>query len=67
MEVAIYFDNGNTAYFHKVKDFNEQLDVDGRSTISFDYFGIASQQHKHAQFNKKNIAGYAITKGFKKD
>lgn len=68
MEVAIYFDNGNTAYFHEVENFREQLDVYGsESTIAFDYFGIASQQHKHAQFNNKNIAGYAITKGIKKD
>lgn len=68
MEVAIYFENGSTAYFHEVENFREQLDVYGsESTISFDYFGISSQQQKHAQFNNGKIAGCAITKGYKKD
>lgn len=65
MEVAIYFESGNTAYFHKVKNFIEQLDANDKRTISFDYFGIASQQHKHAQFNNEKIAGYAVTKDYK--
>lgn len=52
MEVAIYFYNGNVAYFKGVTDLKNQ---DG--TIEFNYFGVASQKHKKAQFAQEHIAG----------
>lgn len=52
MEVAIYFDNGNVAYFKEVTDLKE-----GNGVIEFNYFGISSQKPKKAQFAVEHIAG----------
>lgn len=57
MEVAIYFDNGNTAYFKEVDNFN----VEG-NLMTFNYYGVASQKSKSAKFDLAKLAGYSITR-----
>lgn len=64
MEVAIYFQNGSVAYFKEVENFSTSIGIDDEAEVSitFDYFGIASQQRKRAEFYISNISGYAVTK-----
>ncbi|WP_317334149.1 hypothetical protein [Streptococcus orisratti] len=57
MDVVIYFENGNTAYFKDVEDYNTNA-----LNISFTYFGVSSQERKSATFYKDSIAGIAKTK-----
>lgn len=63
MELAIYFENGNVAYFKDVRNFNElDYDVEDLSLgtyIEFEYFGVASQRWRYAKF--ESYAGYSIT------
>lgn len=56
MNVAIYFKNGNTAYFQQVEDYEPDLE-----NICFTYFGVSSQERKRAAFYKDSIAGIAKT------
>lgn len=60
MNVAIYFKNGNTAYFKDVEDYNTDA-----LNIEFTYFGVSSQERKLATFYKDSIAGVACSKGLK--
>lgn len=64
MEIAVYFKNGSVAYFKEVENFSKLIGIDDEAEVSitFDYFGIASQQRKRAEFYIKNISGYAVTK-----
>ena len=55
-ELAIYFKNGNVAYFKEVKHF-----FDYEDKITFSYFGQAPQLERDATFTKKAIAGYSLT------
>lgn len=57
MEIAIYFTNGNVAYFKEVSNIKEN-----NERLSFDYFGVASQKHKKAVFFNDKLAGISITK-----
>ncbi|MBD3949438.1 hypothetical protein I4Q36_06880 [Tuanshanicoccus lijuaniae] len=54
MEVAIYFKNGNTAYFKRVSDLNI-----AHKDISFNYFDENNQQEKEVLFFIDEIAGYS--------
>lgn len=56
MELAIYFKNGNVAYFKEVKGFEET-----KHEIKFSYFGQASQLNRLAKFLIENIAGYSLS------
>lgn len=56
--LAIYFENGSTAFFERVENF--KCDNVHDITIEFDYFGIRSQVKRHAVFNFDVIAGYAL-------
>ena len=58
MDVAIYFKNGNTAYFKQV----DNLEL-SHNDLSFEYFGESSQQQKEAVFFISEIAGYSVTAG----
>lgn len=53
--LAIYFENGSTAYFERVTDF-----VIVEDTIGFKYFGVSSQVKRKAVFNCDVIAGFAL-------
>ncbi|MGO2892466.1 MAG: hypothetical protein ACTIC2_10815 [Enterococcus devriesei] len=56
--LAIWFKNGTTSYFERVENFDHAwINTD---MISFDYFGVRSQVKRHAVFNFKVIAGYAL-------
>ncbi|MDT2637955.1 hypothetical protein [Enterococcus dongliensis] len=56
--LAIYFENGRTAYFESVENFeHEWINTD---MISFDYLGVRTQVKRHAVFNFKTIAGFAL-------
>jgi len=57
MDVAIYFKNGSVAYFQEVINFKSA----DNGVISFDYFGVASQKQKHAEFSANNIAGLSVS------
>lgn len=63
MELAIYFKNGQVAYFTDVRNFNEvaydEDDASIGSYIEFEYFGLASQRHRYAKF--ECYSGYSIT------
>ncbi|EHL13136.1 hypothetical protein HMPREF9629_00436 [Peptoanaerobacter stomatis] len=56
MELAIYFNNGNVAYFKEVKGFEET-----KNEIKFAYFGQASQLDRQAKFLIENIAGWSLS------
>lgn len=56
--LVIWFKNGATSYFERVENFeHEWINTD---RISFDYFGVRSQVKRHAVFNFKTIAGFAL-------
>ena len=57
-ELAVYFKDGNVAYFNNVTRFkiDEYEDI-----IKFNYFGIASQLNRSACFNTNVIAGYSLS------
>lgn len=57
IEICIWFKNGQVAYFTDVENIHVLDDK-----IFFTYFGRSSQKVKDAEFDKKNIAGWAITK-----
>lgn len=52
--VVIWFKNGNTALFQKVRDFKQNDDF-----ISFKYSGISTGVNRQAYFDKISIAGFA--------
>lgn len=57
--LVIWFKNGNTAYFERVTGFNETCSGP-ELVIRFNYFGVASQVERNANFNKNTIAGFAL-------
>lgn len=56
--LVIWFENGTTSYFEKVENFKHEWM--NTNMLSFDYFGISSQVKRHAVFNFKTIAGFAL-------
>lgn len=56
LTLAIWFRNGETAYFTGVEDFGSFS-----STIEFRYFGKETQITRDAVFNRNVIAGFAIS------
>lgn len=63
LELAIYFTNGNVAYFKDVQNFQEYLydeeDESQGTWIEFEYFGVTSERWRKAKF--ENYAGYSLT------
>ena len=58
MELVIFMSNIDRMYtFSNVKNFKHTNEF-----ITFEYFGVSSQERRIGVFNKNNIAGYAMTK-----
>lgn len=55
-ELALYFTNGQVAYFIDVRNFEENEDE-----IRFEYFGQASRRNRLAIFTKGTYSGISIT------
>lgn len=61
-ELALYFTNGQVAYFIDVRNFEENEDE-----IRFEYFGQASRRNRLAIFTKGTYSGISITVDSDKD
>jgi len=58
--LIIWFKNGSTGKFEKVKNFKHETAESGRSYLRFSYFGISTQVTREAVFYFDNIAGFAM-------
>lgn len=52
--LVIWFNNGKTAMFKNVENFNHNEKV-----LFFDYFGESTQVRREALFKQDSIAGFA--------
>lgn len=54
--LIVWLKNGQTCKFEQLSNL-----LFTATTIEFNYFGVSTQEHRSAVFNKADIVGYSVT------